>query len=284
VIRSTNPIDRGEDQRFWRSRANRRVRKARLTRNALRWSALLLAHLVIATIVLGAGVRVFRQATSSEEFALERIEIHGVRRASTAAIQQRVGRYVGHNLLDLNMGEIAALAALDPWARSASAKRLLPDTLRVTIEERRPCALAMLRSGAHLIDTSGYVISPSGPGLTDDLPVLTGIADLEGAELIEALRRGTRMLLRVQDAVGPWIAEISELDLRNPREVALRTIGPGPTILLDPARVERNLSEYLALRRDIGNRVGPVAFVDLRWQDRIAVTPVKNSRYKKEAG
>ena len=44
--------------------------------------------------------------------------------------------------------------------------------------------------------------------------------------------------------------------------------------LLDPERVDRNLNHYLELRREIARRTGPsLQYVDLRWQDRIAVMP-----------
>ena len=47
----------------------------------------------------------------------------------------------------------------------------------------------------------------------------------------------------------------------------------GPEILLDPHRVERNLNRYLKLRREIARRADQLEYVDLRWQDRIAVMP-----------
>jgi hypothetical protein len=45
------------------------------------------------------------------------------------------------------------------------------------------------------------------------------------------------------------------------------------TVLLDPARADRNLNEYLALEYDLLGRIGPVSYVDLRWRDRISIMP-----------
>jgi hypothetical protein len=38
--------------------------------------------------------------------------------------------------------------------------------------------------------------------------------------------------------------------------------------------VERNVPAYRALRREIETTMGAVAYVDLRWRDRITVLPV----------
>jgi hypothetical protein len=53
----------------------------------------------------------------------------------------------------------------------------------------------------------------------------------------------------------------------------VRTVDPGPAILLDPDRVERNLNRYLELRREIARRAGRLEYVDLRWRERISVMP-----------
>ena len=43
--------------------------------------------------------------------------------------------------------------------------------------------------------------------------------------------------------------------------------------MLDPRRIERNVEQYIKLRREIEHRAGTLDYVDLRWRDRIAVRP-----------
>jgi len=276
VIRSGKPVDREPALRYWRSRANRRVRKARLTRSVLRWSALATAHMALAGLLLYGGVRLFLTLASADEFSLASVEVEGARRVSTEEILVRLRPYAGRNILDLNLGEVAEVSARDPWALQASAKRVFPDTLRIRITERQPGAIAVIDGVAHVIDTEGYVIRPSGPGATDDLPVLTGLDGMNEEELIAALRRGVTLVARLRRVVPGWVGEISELELSRGDRVAVRTVDPGPTLLLDPARIERNLPEYLELRRDVARRVGAMKYVDLRWEDHISVMPAKS--------
>jgi hypothetical protein len=131
-----------------------------------------------------------------------------------------------------------------------------------------------------VVDTNGYVIRASGPGATDDLPVLTGLDGLDEERLIAALRAGVASIERLRRAVPGWIGEISEIDLGRRDRIAVRTVDPGPTILLDPGRIERNLREYLELRGDIARRAGALRTVDLRWEDHISVTPANGTSFK----
>jgi len=275
---SRPPILHQPKQRYWRRRANRRVRKARLTRSLLRWSVVLMANAVVAGLLISAGWRIYRHATSTPELALERIEVDGARRASAAMIRQRLQPHLGRNLLDLDLQQVIADASHDPWVLEVSARRILPHSMRVTIVERVPRAIALIGGVAHVIDATGYVVGPSGTNPPEDLPVLTGLSGLGEEELIASLRRGSRMIGRLREAVDPWVEEISEIDLSRADRVVVRTVQPGPVILLDPDLVTRNVSSYLELRREIAMRLGAIEYVDLRWRDRISVMPILQER------
>jgi cell division protein FtsQ len=273
VTRSGQPAGDRSDLRYLRRKGNLNVRKARLTRSLLRWSALGAAHVAIATVLLYAAVRIFVLVTSAEEFALVSVEVNGAQRTSAQAIRARLQPYFGRNILELDLAEVAAVSASDPWTLWASARRVFPGTLRLRVAERRPSAVAVIGGVAHVVDSTGYVIRPSGPGMTDDLPVLTGLDGLSEPELIAALRKGVGLVERLRGTAPPWLEEISELDLGQRDRIMVRTVDPGPTLLLDPDHVERNLREYLELRNDIRRRVGPIRYVDLRWEDHITVMP-----------
>jgi cell division septal protein FtsQ len=268
------PVVPERKQRYWRRQANRRVRKARLTRTMLRWSLVLLANGVVAGLLLSAGWRIYRQATSTRELALEIIEVDGTRRSSADAIRQRLDPHLGRNLLDLNLHEVIADAMGDPWVLEVSARRLLPHTVRITVTEREPRAFAMIQGVAHVVDATGFVVGPAGMSLPDDLPVLTGLEHLEGDELVAALRRGSRMIGQLEVAAEPWLEELSEIDLSRHDRIVVRTVAPGPAIFLDPEQVTRNVASYVELRRNISRRVGAIEYVDLRWRDRISIMPV----------
>jgi cell division septal protein FtsQ len=261
------------DLRYWRRRANRRVRKARWTRNLRAWVQAGAICTALGAALVQATLRHVERLLASSEFAVAHIEIEGVRRADRAALGRRLDAYLGRNIAELDLGAVAAAARAEPWVLEATAKRIIPDTVRVTVGERRPSAVALIDGVPHLVDALGFVVGRSGPALADDLPVLTGIDGLDQPALAAALRRGVAAVERLRRHAAPWLREVSELDLSRPDRVALRTVEPGPTLLLDPERVERNLERYRELRPEIVELVGSLDYVDLRWRDRITVRP-----------
>jgi len=267
------PIVAEPHQRYWRRRANRRVRKARLTRTALRWSAVLLINGVIAGTLLTVGVRSVKRIAARPEFMLDTIEVLGTQRASSIEVERALHGYLGRNVFDLNLHQVKMRVRDHRWVQDASVKRILPATLRVTVSERTPAALAVVGGLAHVVDDTGFVIGLAEGGLADDLPVLTGLGGLDDSSLIASLQRGVGLLQRLHQRAGAFAGDISEMEISRPDRVTVRTVARGPQLLLDPVAVERNVVEYLELREKIEERLGAADYVDLRWNDRVSVMP-----------
>lgn len=270
------------DLQYLRRRGNRRVRKVHLIRSILRsWRPILLQVLPSALLLFLAAQGI-RHVGDSRLLALERIDVDGVARTSAAAVQAGIAPLIGRNLLDLDLDEIAARARENPWVREAEVKRVFPRTLRVTVAERVPAARALVDSVVVVVDDEGAVLGTAGPEAADDLPVLTGLDGLRGEALRERMSRGARALLALETEAPSWFDEISELDVSRSDRIGVITATPGPAILLDPDAVGRNLGPFLALRAEIERRIGPLAYVDLRWRDRISVLPSEDERMESD--
>lgn len=267
------PLAMGPEQRYWRRRANRRVRKARLTRGLLRmFRGLLLHAALVAVILFGAG-RVFRHLNDSRALDLARIELRGAARAEEPRIRAALDGLVGQNLMEIDLDTVAAIARSDVWVTDVQVRRILPDTLCIELEERSPGALALIDGEAWVVDASGGLIGEVGPNLWEDLPILTGFEGLDEATLELRLKSGVETLRRLRSVSPSFASGISELDVSSADRVTVRTVVPGPRLLLDPRAVERNVKRWLLHRDGIESRVGGANYVDLRWKDRITVMP-----------
>lgn len=276
MIRGENHPFLEPDRRYWRRHANRHVRKARRLRMAGKWAAIVAANLAVAAVLIASGATAVRHLTTTARLAVDSIEVTGTRRTTPDAVRAALATFQGKNLADLELAAVAAAAGNDPWVKSASVKRVLPGTLRVHVVERTPGALAILRGVAHVVDDGGFVMGPAGPGMTFDLPVLTGLDGADDASLREQLARGVALLAALRDERPALAAVLSELDLSAPDRVTARTAPGEPALLLDPDRIGRNVDAYLSLRPLIARRVGPAETVDLRWSRRIGVLPSSN--------
>jgi cell division protein FtsQ len=274
------PISSEPRLRYWRSRANRRVRKARMARSLLQWTSILLINGLLAGVLIFAGVRAVRHLKGSAEFAVENIELVGVERASSESIHAVLASWVGRSLLEMDLARIEDVVKGDPWVLRSSVKRVLPGTLRISVVERRPAALAVIAGIVHVIDETGFVIGPAGGGTATDLPVLTGLDGHDRESLIGALRRGVRMIERLDSKAPTFVEEISEIDISREERITVRTVSRGPKIILDPQRVERNVLRYLETRPQLEREIGNIEYVDLRWSDRISVMPSVRSIHR----
>jgi len=267
------PILAEPQERYWRARANRRVRKARLTRNVLRWSLVIAVNVVFLGGLAFLGLRAAERLRTSDEFAVRAIEIQGVERASEREMRDGLAFALEQNLLDLDLARVDETVRRDPWVAEASVRRVLPRTLRVRITERKPAALARIHGETYVVDETGFVVGKQDGALEERIPTLTGLDEREGLELAAALRRGVALVRRLESVAGPFADVVSELDLSSEDRVVARTTRGGPSLVLDPERIERNVLRYLALGSGIEKTVGPLNYVDLRWRDRIAVMP-----------
>ena len=261
------------DRRYWRRRVNRHVHKARRVRTLLRWTGIVAANLAIGAVLVAAGASVVRHFVTSDELAVREIVVEGTAATTPESVRAALHDYFGRNLVELALDEVAAAATKDPWVKQASVKRILPATLRVTVVERTPGALALLGGSVYVVDDGGVVMGPAGPELPYDLPLLVGLDAHRGKDREATLARGIDLLLRLHAAFPTWTRGISEVDLSRGDRVVVTRIEGGPQILLDPDRIERNLGAYLALQPTIARKVGDVNRVDLRWSQRISLLP-----------
>jgi cell division septal protein FtsQ len=259
--------------RYWRNRENRKVRKARIARNLLQLSTVVVLNLVLAAVLIFAGLQAVKHLSGSGEFSVERIVLHGVNRASSEQLEAALSPWIGRSLLEMDLERIDELLRRDPWVLRTSVQRVLPATLRITVTEREPAAMALIDGRIHLVDGSGFVIGPAGNGLSDNLPVLTGLEGLDDTSTAAVLVRGAGLLGRLKQKATEFTAGISEIDLSSNAKITVRTVDRGPRILLDPDLIERNVLKYMEMRPQIESGAGPMKYVDLRWSGRISVMP-----------
>ena len=272
-MRPRIPIEAAPEQRYLRSRQNLRVRKVRRVRSVARALAIVAANAVVLAALVQGARGALEALLATPEFAVAQVEVHGNARVERERIETRLAPWVGRSMLEIDLASAEADVEREPWVLDAVVRRVLPGTLVVTVRERVPAALALVEGHVLLVDETGHPIGPVGDGAVESLPVLTGLDTREPSLVAARLARGVEALSAIERVAPSFVRAVSEIDLSTPDRLALRTVDGGPWILLDPERVERNLSAFLDLRPEIERLVGPASQVDLRWRDRIALTP-----------
>lgn len=124
---------------------------------------------VLAAIAVGAGLY---YAATWPGFYPKRVSVGGNRVVPASEILSRASIAVHENIWLQNMHAAAGRIETIPYVKSASIRRTLPATVRISIEERRPFALVQFGGDTVLVDHDLRVLQGGSLALT--LPVIAG--------------------------------------------------------------------------------------------------------------
>jgi cell division protein FtsQ len=207
-------------------------------------------------------------------FQVNEILVVGRKETTTKVLRKAIMLERGAPILAFDL--IAARARVEalPWVRRATVERMLPDTILLSIEERKPLAIWQHRGKFALIDEQGEVILRQDLGKYNDLLIVVGKnAPVQTAQLLTTLR--TQPALRRMVRAAVWVGD-RRWNLRLTGDIDVR-LPEG-----DPIAAWKRLAEYekahKVLERD-------VQILDLRIPDRLIVRkPMQKKTEKIKTG
>lgn len=203
----------------------------------------------------------------SAEFGMtvKNIEVSGREKTDTNALLAAIGQKPGTPIITFDVDAARERIEELSWVRSATVERQMPDTLIVSVVERKPLALWQTEDRGHvLIDGDGEQLQNYELGDYLDLPVLVGDdAPENAAEMLATLQTIPELYEQVTGAqrIGHrrWNIQLANgMFIRLPEQ--------------DMAKAWQRL-ETLNREHDLLNR--DVLIVDLRLADRtfVRLTP-----------
>jgi cell division protein FtsQ len=207
-------------------------------------------------------------------FRLRKVQVAGASAMATGDIVKAAGVYKDEPLLGLDLTALRKRVEAVGWVKEARIVRLLPDTLVISVAERRQLAVWQHDGKIAVIDDHGLVIPEANPARFATLPLVVGAGGAEAAPKIlpllaqrpkligrmDALVRvdDRRWDLRFKDGSLIQLPAVDEeaalmqleqldqrsrildlgferIDLRNPDVVAVRPREPVPPGQLPPA-------------------------------------------------
>jgi cell division protein FtsQ len=89
---------------------------------------------------------------------IDHLEVRGVHHLTAAQVEQAGDVHPGDAMAWLDPGKVTSRIEALPYVRTASAAREWPDTVRITVHERRPAAWVDSPGGKALVDGTGRVL------------------------------------------------------------------------------------------------------------------------------
>ena len=195
------------------------------------------------------------------------VTIDGLRYGSRSKVQRIFAADADHSVFSVPLEERRRrLLAID-WVQDAAVSRVWPDRLAVRIHERKPLAFVEVQSTVMLIDGEGMLLEPPSQAQFT-FPVLSGV---RAEDTPEKRMDAVRALLDVEDALGPAMKDVSEVNATDPSN--LRIIVQLDGRVLELTLGEDNLGaryrNFLTHYPEIRKRNPAARSFDLRLDDRI---------------
>ena len=193
-------------------------------------------------------------------FQVNEILVIGRKETSVKILRKAIMLERGAPILAFDL--IAARTRVEslPWVRRATVERMLPDTILLSIEERKPLAIWQHRGKFTLIDEQGEVILRKGIGRFNDLLIVVGKnAPVQTAQLLTTLK--TQPALRSMVKAAVWVGE-RRWNLRLTGEIDVH-LPEG-----DPIAAWTRLAEYEKAHKLLEH---DVQILDLRIPDRLII-------------
>lgn len=179
----------------------------------------------------------------NDAFAIERIEVQTDGVLTSQTIRQWAAAKRGQNLMALDLMAVKRNLEMQPPIAFAAVERVLPHTLRITINERDPIAQTLVSWGKagggmdqaiYDFDEEGYTMKPldprwrtAPPAPNERLPILTGIAatDVALGRQVDSpqIHAALRLLSAFAHSPMTGMVEVQQIDISTPEVLRVQT-------------------------------------------------------------
>lgn len=230
----------------------------------------LLKPFSLALLLVGSPAALAAWVLTSPDFTLREVAIEGAYRVPESWIRAQLEPLTGRPLVELPAARAERLLEAHPWVRSVAVRKRLPDRLEITVEERRPAALASRDGELHYIDLDGVAFAPFDPtAAPNDLLLVSGSS--RPREVREAMTVATR-LVALDDELA---AGLSEVEVLNRRDFRLYTAALPFPLVVSSRDLGKRLESLRSVLPMIEHRLDSVGAIDLRFDRYIVIQPVK---------
>jgi cell division protein FtsQ len=214
--------------------------------------------------------------------ASDNIEINGVKSVPRMQVMEVFGGDIGRNIFFISLPERKKQLQEIPWIESAAVMRLLPNRLKVQVQERTPVAFVRIGPKPSLIDGNGVVLDmPAKSAKKYSFPVILGMEESEPLSTRAARMKIFTNLVQQLDSTGArYSNDLSEVDLSDPEDAKITVADVNGAVLVhlgvsepgEMAFLER-YKVFLAHAREWRAQFSKLESVDLRYDRQVIVNP-----------
>lgn len=181
-------------------------------------SSRLALYLLVLSLFVYGGHRLYTHLREDSVFALKEVEIRGGERLSEGQLLGilRVGER--SDLLTMELSEISKRLQAHPWIEEVKMEKVFPHKLSVQIVERKPIAILQMEE-PYYVDAKGVIFAPVGERDGFDYPFITGLTrrhlDEEPEESRRLIGKALELLSALRQRRTLLLEEASEIHVEK---------------------------------------------------------------------
>jgi len=217
---------------------------------------------IFLTLVSIAGVSVVILTIGEPYFSVKDIQIRGEERLSEEEIKSWVGVLSQKSIFHTDLKGIAQNISSKPQIKRVEIRRVLPSTIIINVEERKPFACIVYKGVYYEVDDEGVIIGRRRK--VQGLPLIIGLNSLSETEKV---KRGVRVLNFSKDS-GFFFSKVNIKDENN---IVGYLKKEDIEIYIDKGERLNYLSCFPFILSDAENEGKKIKYIDIRFHNQIAV-------------
>jgi cell division protein FtsQ len=202
-------------------------------------------------------------------FPIRNIIFYGNKNLTEDELKLLTGIRKNESLITVSEKKVCEKLLKSPWIRSVSVRKELPDTLAIVVEEVTPFALLEMNNRLFIINEKGDLLEELKDDPIPFLPVIRANPYNRDENFSEALN-----LAKSMNDLG-FSSERNQIEIIVSRPQELTAVIDGTIVKVGSGDYKKKLERLLELENEIKRRNIPVDFIDLRFENRVVVKPVK---------
>jgi cell division protein FtsQ len=230
-------------------------------RSPPRWLATLrtiAGFALVASVSLGVAWGARRYLMTSPRFSLEQVVMSGQKTRTKDGLLARANVKMGQNVLSIDLDAAKNKMLGDPYVKSATLARRLPDTILVDIEERVPAAMVAVGDALLLVTRDGDAFKRVEIGDPTDLPVITGLApelaDTDREGFADKIRRALDVAVDYQQSTLAAKMPLQEIHFDPSTGISLSVGGSATSLVLGGPPFRKKLEQASRVALELERR------------------------------
>lgn len=217
--------------------------------------------MVVAATYMASGI-------AKSAFRIRSVVITGNEHLTDGELKTMAGLGIDENLGTVSGRRISSKMMESPWIRSVAVRKEFPDRLLIHISEAEPFALLDLKGKLFIVDDRGTMLEELRDIAVPFLPVISSNPYQEKGAFQEAIILAKAIkntgLLSGKDHI--------EIISHKPQEMSVNI--DGIVVKVGEGEYEEKLARLADIEEEIKSRNIPVDYIDLRFANRVLVSPV----------